>query len=269
MLSCLMPMPQLTYYQLSDHVTAFSTTRKGGVSQGLYGEFNINEYCGDDISAVSANRVSLAQLLGIEETRIIAPHQVHGVEVRQVASDFLSMPLATRRMLIEGVDALTTDVEGVCIGVSTADCIPVVLYDAVHHAAAVVHAGWRGTVGCIVQHAVRAMRRSYGTEPRALCAQIGPGISLDAFEVGDEVYETFAGAGFEMQHIAQRRGKWHIDLPKCNQMQLQACGVELANIRMLNCCTFNHPEKYFSARRLGIDSGRVFTGIVLKNKMAL
>ena len=108
-------------YHIAEGVTAFSTTRKGGVSQGNYSEFNINDYCGDCAEHVAENRRKLADELGISIDHIILPHQVHGVEVRQVAGDYFSMPENIRKMILEGVDAVMTNEKGVCIGVSTAD----------------------------------------------------------------------------------------------------------------------------------------------------
>lgn len=92
----------------------------------------------------------------------------------------------------------------VCIGVSTADCIPILLADTEHHAIAAVHAGWRGTVARIAEKAVAALTRYYETRPERVEAVIGPGISQAAFEVGDEVYEAFSRAGFNMKQIARR-----------------------------------------------------------------
>jgi len=181
-------------YHIAEGVTAFSTTRKGGVSQGNYSEFNINDYCGDCAEHVAENRRKLADELGISIDHIILPHQVHGVEVRQVAGDYFSMPENIRKMILEGVDAVMTNEKGVCIGVSTADCIPILLYDEEHHAVAAIHAGWRGTLARIVHKTIQEMAFAYHTEPKKLKAVIGPGISLEHFEVGDEVYEAFEQA---------------------------------------------------------------------------
>ena len=90
-------------YNIASDVMAFSTTRQGGVSQGNYGEFNINEFCGDNPECVEANRKSLAHELGVEENLILIPHQVHGVEVRQIAGEFLSMPENIRKMVLEEI----------------------------------------------------------------------------------------------------------------------------------------------------------------------
>ena len=275
-------------YHIAEGVTAFSTTRKGGVSQGNYSEFNINDYCGDCAEHVAENRRILADELGVSIDHIILPHQVHGVEVRQVAGDYFSMPENIRKMILEGVDAVMTNEKGVCIGVSTADCIPILLYDEEHHAVAAIHAGWRGTLARIVHKTIQEMAFAYHTEPKKLKAVIGPGISLEHFEVGDEVYEAFEQAAFPMEEIAEQRPnaafsvdiaererlaaegnivqplKWHINLPLCNKQILLHCGVAEENIQDCGICTFAHSDEFFSARKLGIESGRIYTGILMK-----
>lgn len=257
-----MLVPKLHIYDISPDVTAFSTTRHGGYGSGVYGEFNINHYCGDDETRIDNNAEALSLELNVKKDDIIMPHQTHCTEVMQIAKDFIPLPGNVKKMILEGVDALITDVKGLCIGVSTADCIPILIYDEAHHAAAAVHAGWRGTVKRIAMKAVSAMRVTYGSRPEDLTAVIGPGISLEAFEVGDEVYEEFASAGFCMADISRRYDKWHIDLPECNRSQLSAAGV--SDIRMTGICTYNNSADFFSARRLGVASGRIFTGIILR-----
>ena len=248
--------PQLTYYKMGAGVTAFSTTRQGGCSTGNYAAFNINEYCGDDMVHIAANKVALCHLLDIECDHLVMPHQVHDCVVRRIDGP--------QQEILEGVDAVMTNVPKLCIGVSTADCIPILLFDPVHRAVSAVHAGWRGTVLRIVEKAVEALYESYGSETADLQAVIGPGISLDSFEVGDEVYEQFQTAGFEMGTISRRDEKWHINLPECNRLQLVESGVLSSHIQMTDICTFQACDRFFSARRLGIQSGRIFTGILLK-----
>ena len=249
--------PVLHFYDFGEGVTAFSSTRQGGYSKGSYGEFNINRYCGDSLEAISSNRALLCQLLGIDDDRLLMPHQVHATEI--VAVDEMS-----KESQLEGVDALMTNVRRLCIGVSTADCIPVLLYDKAHRAVSAIHAGWRGTVKRIVEKAVAQMIIVYDSRPADMIAQIGPGIHVESFEVGDEVYEAFAAAGFAMETISRRYGeRWHIDLPECNRQQLLATGIPEAQISVSPICTYQHPDLYFSARRLSINSGRIFTGIVM------
>ena len=274
-----MNLPVLHSYLIGDGVVAFSTTRQGGVSEGSYATFNINHYCGDDEKAISINRSALCNLLHITDEQLVYPHQTHQTEVRAITPSFYELTNDERNSFLEGVDVVMTDLPGVCIGVSTADCIPVLLYDEAHHAMAAVHAGWRGTVARIVVKTVRKMEEIYHTHPQQLHAVIGPGISLRNFEVGDEVYNAFREADFPMDKIAQRYPvsasiedrkrsddlmRWHLDLPECNRLQLIDCGLEKEQIQLSGICTYDRCDEYFSARRLGINSGRIFSGILLK-----
>lgn len=255
--------PQLTYYDIAEGVTAFSSTRHGGYSQGNHGEFNVNLYCSDDPEDIAENRKALCRMLKIPVDRLIMPHQVHQTGIVQIGKTFLRLSDEVRRDVLEGIDALMTNLPGVCIGVSTADCIPIILYDPGHHAASVIHSGWRGTVANIAGVAVTSMQVAYHSRPEALKAVIGPGISLEHFEVGDEVYEQFAAAGYPMAQIARRYAKWHIDLWSCCRLQLQDMGLKAENIQTSGVCTYAHSDDYFSARRLGIDSGRILTAVLL------
>ena len=250
-------------------VVAFSTTRRGGCSTGKYASFNINRYCGDSEEHIARNREALCQQLGISNDRLIMPHQTHDTRVVCIDEALLSLTMAERQTALEGVDALMTDMPGVCIGVSTADCIPLLLYDPRHHAVCAIHAGWRGTVARIAKKAVSAMTETYATQPSDLVAQIGPGISLDSFEVGQEVYDAFAAAGFDMPTISKRYAKWHIDLPECNRQQLIASGLRADRITLSGICTYKACDTFFSARRLGIDSGRIFTGILINTRQKI
>lgn len=261
---------KLHYYNIADDVIAFSTTRHGGASKGNYGELNINPYCGDNAAAITANREALCKTLNIEDCHLFLPHQVHDIECLDVTEDVLHASPKQRQQLLEGKDALMTSLPHVCIGVSTADCIPVLLYDPRHHAKAAIHAGWRGTVSRIVKETFRKMQRRYGTLPEDTLAVIGPGITLKNFEVGQEVYDDFAAHGFDMRLLAQKfpcknnptQEKWHINLPLCNQLQLESVGVPRGNIQQSGICTYDDVADFFSARRLGINSGRTYTGII-------
>lgn len=253
----------LLFYDFGPGVTAFSTSRHGGVSMGNYGTFNVNAYCGDDVAAITRNRQLLCQWLHLgDERNLIIPHQTHGTAVCKVDETFLSLSEEARRERLEGVDAVMTDVPQVCIGVSTADCTPIIIFDEDHQAACAVHAGWRGTVARIVLKAVEAMGKAYGSRPKSMRAVIGPCISLRHFEVGQEVYDQFSDAGFPMDRIAVRYEKWHIDLQMCNWLQLQEAGVQV--ISKSDICTYECVDDFFSARRMGINSGRIFTGVLMQ-----
>lgn len=269
---------RLHEYLLGDNVRAFSTMRGEGVGKGNYASFNINRYCGDSEENIERNLDILADTLKIAPQRILYPRQVHGTVYKRITEDCLSLPPYERQSMIDGSDALITDVRNVCIGVSTADCIPILLYDPEHHCVAAIHAGWRGTVKRMAQIVVAAMYDNFASRPEMLRAVIGPGISLEAFEVGDEVYSEFSKERFPMKEIARRFPlmhtttnsesqtimKWHIDLPACNRLQLIESGIPDANIHSSGICTYASCDTFFSARRLGTASGRIFTGIILK-----
>ena len=259
-----MTVPVLNHYALDDDVVAFSTTRRGGVSEDRYASFNITHYCGDNPEHVMQNKKLLAEVLRISPQDIILPRQTHQTNILHVDADFLNLSESQRSARLEGIDALMTNQPKVCIGVSTADCIPILLYDKFHHTVAAVHAGWRGTVERIAEKTIAAMQQIFDTQPEQLTAVVAPGISLENFEVGEEVYEQFLQQGFDMVRIARHCAKWHIDLPLCNRLQLIETGLSPENILMSGICTYRQHNDYFSARRSGILSGRIFTGIMLR-----
>lgn len=262
--------PELHYYHIAENVTAFSTTRHGGYSQGNYGELNVNLYCGDHPEAIAKNRKLLCKALAVAEDRLVMPHQVHDTGVSQIGKTFFLLSEDIRKQVLEGIDALITNMRHICIGVSTADCIPIIIYDPEHHAAGVVHSGWRGTVANITGRVVTSMQRAYQSNPEMLKAVIGPGISLKNFEVGDEVYEAFRAAGFPMERIAaspksspkEKDLKWHIDLWEANKWLLEEMGV--SDIYIEGTCT-RACEDFYSARRETINTGRNYNGIFINS----
>ena len=208
------------------------------------------------LTAFTTGKGSGVEALGFQLEELALPRQVHSDNV-------LWMHEAGRP---EATDAVITDQPGLPVCVKTADCIPVLLYDTRQRIVAAVHAGWRGTVSRIVQKTVRQM---HPLDPKDLHAIIGPGISLQQFEVGDEVYEAFFAAGFPMERIARRfpssNGKeaWHIDLWYANRFLLHELGVD--DIFVEGTCT-RTSEDFYSARRETINTGRNYNGIVIKMK---
>ncbi len=256
---------RLLEYNIGEGVRAFSTKRDGGIGSGTYAGFNITHYCGDDEQAVAHARALLCQELNIDISRLFLPRQTHGSEVLRIDNDFLSSDIELQNELLYGKDAVITDVPGLCIGVSTADCVPILLYDSLKRAVAAVHAGWRGTLSRIVEKCLETMIECYGSSPSDIKAIIGPSISLQAFEVGEEVYDAFAKDTFPMQQIACRMDdKWHIDLWEANRLQLLGCGIADNSVVICGICTYTQYAEFFSARRLGIESGRIFNGIILE-----
>ena len=258
---------QLLEYKIDKKVRAFSTMR--GEGPGCYEGFNITHYCGDAPQHIKHCRSELCHELGIDDRHLLLPRQTHDDKVLFVDDEFLELPATEQQHALYGVDAIVTTTASTCIGVSTADCIPVLLYDKERKAVAAIHAGWRGTVAKIVMQCIELMQTRLGSSPADITAVIAPGISVKAFEVGDEVYDAFKESGFEMQSIARRyptadgKEKWHIDLWEANRQQLLQCGILSKDIQVAGICTFTRHQEFFSARRLGINSGRIFNGIMM------
>lgn len=236
------------------NISCFSTTRHGGCGEGAYATFNCTHYCGDCPENVKANLEILSASLPKRPRVFVIPRQTHTTNVRVITD------VPTEEEL-QNVDAVVTHLKDFCLCVSTADCVPILIYDTKKQVIAAVHAGWRGTVGRIVEKTLEVMKSHYGIEGKNVVACIGPSISLEAFEVGDEVYSAFAEANFDMDRIAKKYEKWHLDLWEANRMQLLAHGVLPENIEVSGICTYQNHEEFFSARRLGIKSGRILSGI--------
>lgn len=260
-------LPSILTYKLctaESGAFAFSTTRRGGVSQGKYASLNCTPYTGDDPACVCRNLEILADLLPCRPKELVIPYQTHGIRSFVVDDAYLHADEAQRHAMLQETDALITQEAGCCLCISTADCIPVLLHDRTHRAVAAIHAGWRGTVNGIVPATLRRMQQLYGTTGGDVVACIGPGISLSAFEVGDEVYEAFRDKGFPMKYIAEWKPethKWHIDLWAANRLQLHGFGIPPEQVETAGICTYTRHDEFFSARRLGIRSGRILSGI--------
>lgn len=245
----------------------FTSTISGGVSGGNYATFNLGMYSGDNIDCVAENRERLAGMLNIPEEDIIVPHQTHDDKVLVVDKHFLLKSDLEKVQLLNGIDALITNQSNICIGITTADCVPVIVYDADKHILAAVHTGWKGTVAGIAGKTVVKMVEAFGCRPADLLAVIGPCISQKNFEVGEEVVEAFRNAGFPLDNISYRNretGKAHINLQLANKLILINAGIPEKNIEESNLCTFDNPDKFFSARRQTVYSGRMITGGMLK-----
>lgn len=245
-------------------VFAFSTTRYGGISVGNYASLNCNLLNGDIPAHVVENRKRLLASLPVTPQEVVYPIQTHETKVASIDKQFLALSDAEKQQYLQGIDALITQEKGICITVSTADCVPVFLYDSQQKAVSIIHAGWRGMVGKIISSALKEMTLHYGSSPTDIHAIIGPSISLPAFEVGEEVYDAFALAGFPMHRIAQRYNKWHIDLWEAATYLLTEFGVPIEQIERSELCTYTAHQDFFSARRLGVASGRIISGIMLK-----
>ena len=253
-----------------NNIAHFCTTRNGGVSVGNYSSFNISPFSGDTIENQNKNLQKLGSEFSIETENIIIPFQTHDTVLRNIDDLFLNFNEKERIEYLNGVDGLITGLQGICIGITTADCVPIMYYDAVNKVIAVVHAGWRGTCGKIAAKTIEKMETDFGCDPNDIFAVIGPSISQQVYNVGEEVLHAFEVAGFPVDKIfATRNNELFLDLWGANSWLLTESGIPEQQIEMAGICTFSENEKFFSARRLGIKSGRMLSGIMLKKISSL
>ena len=259
----MMELDFLSFPKPVEGVEAFSTTRGQVDRRNAYSSVNLCDYVGDDALRVLDARITLAMQLGVDLDDLVMPRQTHSCRVAVIDEHFCSLDIDKQEAALEGVDALVTSLKGVVIGVNTADCVPIVLVDGQAGVIAVAHAGWRGTVGRIGEAVVKEMCRQ-GASADHIQVAMGPSICQECFEVGDEVVEAFKQAHFNLDDIVIRNaatGKAHIDLRAANRAVLVAAGVPVGNIVESQHCSRCEHDRFFSARRLGINSGRTFTGI--------
>ena len=160
------------------------STRIGGVSEGIYSSMNLSFTRGDDENAVRENYRRMAKALDVKEDGFVLAAQTHTTNVHKVTLD-------NRGEKLRDVDGLITDVPGLCLVTSYADCVPLYFLDPVHRAIGLSHSGWRGTVGKIGKETLRKMQVEYGTDPKDVIAAIGPSICQDCYEVSEDVIDQF------------------------------------------------------------------------------
>jgi len=211
---------------------AFST-RQGGVSEGRYESLNLGIFTGDAPERVEENRRRLADHLALDPQRIAMGWQVHGTDIAAwpdpppVGRDGYAAPGAQ----LDKVDGHTTTVEGLGLLVLAADCLPVAL--AGHGRVAMLHCGWRGLAGSMVEKGVALFDESP-------VAAVGPGIGRCCYEVGAEVLSGFT----DLQGVASGR---MLDLRAVADARLRHAGVE--RVEHVDLCTSCRADLLFSHRR--------------------
>lgn len=232
------------------NVSAYSTWRGDCMAEQPYSGFNICHYTGDDPTHIAECREELSRVTGIPADRIIIPRQTHSTNVLTVTS----LPIESDKL--ENIDAIVTNLPEVIVGVNTADCVPVALADPIAGIAGAAHAGWRGAVGGIVETTVSAMT-TLGSNPANIRAVMGPSICAECFEVGEEV-----AIRFDEDCVIRTPGqKPHVSLHKHITNILCSCGLKESNVKPFDpqLCTRCHSDVFWSARKAGINSGRIFT----------
>lgn len=248
----------------------FVTLRGAVVPGDPFSTFNLGRHSGEELSRVMSNRDHLCHALSLPASSLVQPRQVHGNEVLPLLPDFFSRTVEEQTEYLSQADGLITALPGVCVAVSTADCVPLLFYDPIRRVVGASHAGWRGTVGHIARKTVEAMQHIYGCDPRDVYAAIGPSIARSAFQVGDEVVEAFREAyPCEMSIVSSCRddaGRYHVDLWAANRADLLSAGLVDDHIALAGICTYDRNDLFFSSRRAcGKNFGRFLSGIFLHN----
>lgn len=233
------------YYQSPDWlgVKHGIFTRLGGYSQSPWGSLNVGGTVGDDLQAVRSNHDLIYQHLNLNADRSCTTWQVHGADV-VVATG----PVEGRRWLAQA-DGIVTDVPDTPLFMRYADCTPLLYYDPRHKAIGIAHAGWRGTVQGIATNMVEMMRNVYGTHPQDLNVIIGPSISCEKFQVGEEVVAAVHDYFGTLDGLMRRDpsdGTAYVDLWAANELALRRSGVD--NIVLSGICTYQNTSEFFSHR---------------------
>jgi polyphenol oxidase len=216
-------------------------TREGGVSEGVYASLNAGVGSADDPAKVAENRARMAKAVGVTPERLLTAYQVHSPDVVVAEKPW---PADARPR----ADAIVTRVPGLAIGVSTADCGPVLFADPQARVIGAAHAGWRGALSGVLEAAIAAMER-LGAERGRLVAAVGPMISQRNYEVGNELIEQFTKADAENARFfaTGRPGHAQFDLPGFIAARLARAGIR--QVEDLAACTYADPLRFYSYRR--------------------
>jgi polyphenol oxidase len=252
----LIEAPELSSF--SDVRHAFFT-REGGVSSGIYRSLNGGIGSADDPANVAENRRRMMEQFGFAPEALLSLYQVHSAAV--IVAE---RPWGRERPRADG---MVTRVPGLALGISSADCGPVLFADAHARVVGAAHAGWRGALAGVIEATIARME-DLGAERERIVAALGPTISRDAYEVGPELVARFREAGPDNArffHPAGRDGHAMFDLPGYIGARLAAAQVgEFAD---LGHCTYTEESRFFSYRRAThrgeADYGRLISAIAV------
>jgi len=219
------------------------TTRQGGSSTGPFASLNLGRGVDDDPETVATNRRAVLQTLGLRPAQHVEADQVHGSVVAVVGAEDAGRSIA-------GADGLVTADPGLALAIHAADCVPLLLADPKRRVVAALHAGWKGTAAGIAVEGVRILADRFKSNPRDLLAAIGPSIGPCHYEVDEPMQERMRrGRWWPEVAAANGRQRWQLDLRAACRRQLLDAGVSSARIEVLDLCTYDHPDLFYSYRR--------------------
>ena len=226
------------------------TCMEGGESAILPHTLNMALHVGDEAALGIRNREKAARALSISLDRTVTCAQIHGSQIAVVDAAQAGRGARDVGTTLAGVDGLASGEKDLPLMLFYADCTPIMIVDPVQKGAALLHAGWRGTVGAIGPRAVSVMKETFHSQPRDLVAAIGPSIGPKDYEVDDRVRN--AAPGYEAFFIQTRPHHYLMDLWHLNAAMLQKAGIPTNQIYLAGVSTFSS-DHYFSYRR---DHGR-------------
>ncbi len=235
-------------------------TREGGVSGGLYASLNSGIGSQDEAAHVAENRARMAQALGVDPVRLLTAYQIHSphVVVAEEPWDVDTRPRA---------DAIVTRTPGLAIGVSTADCGPLLFADPEAQVIGAAHAGWRGAFSGVIDGTIAAME-ALGADRRRMTVALGPLIRQQNYEVSQSFVDEFVRADVTYARFfvpAARDGHAMFDLPGFIASRVARSGID--RFEDLGICTYSDPDRFYSYRRsthrAEPDYGRHVNAIVL------
>ena len=228
------------------------TTRAGGVSEGYLSSLNFRRGLYDPDENINENFRRTARFFDVAPDRIVCAQQTHTANVRIVTEADAGKGV-TRDRDYTDVDGLITDVPGLVLYTSHADCVPIYFYDPERRVIALAHSGWKGTVARIGQVTIRKMTDIYGCRPEDIYAAIGPSICADCYEVSEDVADAIRTC-FNSHTIprilarGQRPGKYQLDLWRACERILLESGIRQDHLTVTNLCTCENSESLFSHR---------------------
>ena len=236
------------------HIVHGVFMRYGGVSPKPWASLNMATSVGDSRESVFENRKRITNCLTLDEGSIFDVWQVHGTNIVHAAkSRKLDQPH-------QKADAIITNKPNVTLMMLFADCVPIMLYDPENNAAALVHAGWKGTVNGVVSETVKSMQKYYGCNPKNLFACIGPSICIDHYEIGKEVADKVSSAFENTEQILVTKGRnLYMDLKTANRIILNKHGIK--RIQDSKICTACNTGNWYSHRAEKGKTGR-FAAII-------
>ena len=262
-------VPFLTYplFEKTGVVKSAFSTRIGGVSKGCYESMNLSFDRGDDKDAVMENFQRIASAIGTNCHDMVLSRQTHTANVRVVTEEDKGKGIVRERDYTD-VDGLVTNVPGICLVTSYADCVPLYFVDPIKKVIGLSHSGWRGTVGKIGKETVRVMKEQFGCDPADILAAVGPSICQDCYEVSGDVIEKFKEAFDEKDwdnlFYRKNNGKYQLDLWKANESVFRESGICKEHIAVTNVCTHCNSKILYSHRETGDKRGNLCAFLALK-----